>query len=241
MDTKLVVVVVVAFSIGVCQAAPNLFDLKYMNIVSLAKLQRHLTDKFAPNATDVARLLAWSRDKNSVPYNRLQINQLLKLAEFDFRYPLSNCAGYKFKAYNEIIDRVSANTNLRDFAQFCHDWQYEQCKKMARLGDDRLFKYRVERMRYHDELVKFAEGIAIYIVGDGEETDPEEKSVANYLRTIDASQRQEFRRACAELDEVIRQDLHLFDEEAPKHWEPALEENSLLQTRCQIVSWIVKQ
>lgn len=185
MPERRMVLVLMALSLGLCDAK-NIFGLEYKDEISVKKLNRRLIEaEFNPNATEVARLLAITKVKNSLPQGSggNTIHELLKLAERSDEEPMEICKAYHFDEFRRICGSLSGpngNARLLNYCNHCYKVQFEFCAH--EIGS--LFTYVVQNFYPISKLITISREISQYIVSDGEEEATEEKNISEFMSEV---------------------------------------------------------
>lgn len=206
------VFMVAVITSGLCDAM-YIFDYEWKDEISLEKLNRHLTEeRFHSDATEVARLLAITRNKRaSYPQGSggNSVYDLLILAKRSDKHLIEMCDAKHFGKFKKTCDSLSGptgNARLLNYCNHCYWAHFEFC------ADERLvlFSNVVKNFEPITRLSTISRQISQYIVTDGEEDEPEENNISKFMRKL--ANRDSVTKNCADLVDTVKKTLLFFDE-----------------------------
>lgn len=211
----MLVSLVAALSFGLCDAK-DIFGFRWKDQISLEKLNQHLTqEQFNPDATEVARLLASTKDKQCKPEGSggHTVYELLGLALQPDDEPVADCDARHFDYIKKVCETLASptgNSRLLNYCNHCYQAQFEFCgENLAR-----IFNYVMMRFYRRSELIKMSQQISEFTVSDGKEEKPEKENISSLMSQL--NDRGLVTKICTELLEAVKENLLFFDKDDEK-------------------------
>lgn len=227
------IVVLVALFNELCFATINIFDRSYEDRIVFAKLKRRLIDSKNQPPEEIHRILAHSRDKNREVVPGFTIERLLWPAEVDLRTP-RDCYRERAEETKKMCHELKrANHWLSEYCKYCHDTLINHCKTF---DSQKLFEHAIKG---YPKAISFSKQLSDYIYDEGEEDDPLEKSIVDFMmHKLNDKQRKQFVAACQGIQSEVLTNICYFDEGAKRTKEQLRNNNPelcALKKRCKHV------
>lgn len=212
----MLLLMVVALSLGLCDAK-NIFEVEYKDDISVLELEKRLTEEGPDlDATEVAGLLAITKDKEfnkKVVFGGVRFETLLHLAERSDREPAKNCYSNYFNYITKICGKLSGptgNIRLLDYCIHCYRLQFDFCANEP----GGLFNSVMNKFGWISQLADISESITEWIVSNDKKRDSDEKNISGFMSQL--ANRYFAIETCAMLLKFVKEEGLFFDKHDEK-------------------------